>query len=280
MSLLTLMLQSALIVDVGYTETVVVPVIEGVTLVDSIQFGPLGSKAIHERIHSDLIKFQATIKETDDSQRTFSEQDKLDETVIEDVKVRTCFVAPFERSHKLRQLKAKEGATDVGGCPQPVQYPIDGSRVLTIPGIVRENACEVLFEVYGYESSVATLILDALRQCPRDSRKLLADNIVLIGGTTQLPGFRHRLHEELKTFIKSDNLYSNSLHFESFKFHRTPCKENYAAWLGAAILGSTDAITMRAVTREQFSKSSVLSDWSEWWPPERVAIKNISKTIL
>jgi len=151
-------------------------------------------------------------------------EDRLDERVLEDIKVRACFVAPFDRAVKLLDMKSDEkissGSVAMDGCPKSVRYPVDGGHILTIPGVVRENACEILFERYGHESNIATLILEVLRLCPRDMRKCLAENVVLIGGTTLLPGFRHRLHQELIALIKNDNLYSSNLHFESFKFHK------------------------------------------------------------
>ena len=38
------------------------------------------------------------------------------------------------------------------------------------------------------ETYVASLMLDALLACPVDIRKPLAENLIIIGGTSQLPG--------------------------------------------------------------------------------------------
>ena len=62
-------------------------------------------------------------------------------------------------------------------------------------------------------------------------RKELADNLVIIGGTSQLPGFRHRLKCELKSLLSRDR-YKSLAAISSFKFHNPPAKENYVAWLG------------------------------------------------
>lgn len=275
MSLVTLAVPTALVVDVGYVECSVTPVIEGITSLDLVQFAPLGAKAIHERIHAELVKHHAT---SDHEQTVIDYIERMDEQVLEDIKVRTCFVAPFDRSQQLLHLKRTDDDKDkskdidsdtiLNGCPKAVRYPVDGGQVLNISGMLRESACEVLFERYGHEANIAKLILEVLRLCARDSRKPLADNIVLIGGTTQLPGFRRRLHDELTALIAADNLYSGNLHFDAFRFHRTPCKANYAAWLGGAILGASDAINTRIITREQYLRSNgaVIKDWCDWWP--------------
>ena len=68
-------------------------------------------------------------------------------------------------------------------------------------------------------------------QSPIDMRRDLAENIVLIGGTTMLPGFHHRLCVELYHLLKN-NKYQNELSIKLFRFHKLPTKENCACWLG------------------------------------------------
>lgn len=74
------------------------------------------------------------------------------------------------------------------------------------------------------------MILDAILKVGRDLRHTLAENLVLIGGTTMAPGFRARLKTELEKQLNLDR-YS-SLNIKTLAFHDLPCKENYAAWLG------------------------------------------------
>ncbi|KAF8206244.1 fungal-specific actin related protein [Mycena galopus ATCC 62051] len=73
-----------------------------------------------------------------------------------------------------------------------------GRGTLIIPGWVRERTTEVLFEGGDVdESSVAEVILDALLKVPVDLRKTLASSILVVGGTSMLPGFIPRLQQEL-----------------------------------------------------------------------------------
>lgn len=93
-------------------------------------------------------------------------------------------------------------------------------------------ACEVLFELDGEEKNIATLILESLTLSSIDNRRNLLENIVLIGGTCQLTGFRQRLMAELKNLVSINNKYTESIHLSSFKFHKSPIYENCTAWLG------------------------------------------------
>ena len=84
------------------------------------------------------------------------------------VLVRCCFVSPFPRA----QIYAKNtagAATDQSFKEAPsVDYPLGPETIIRIPGLVREFACEVLFEQDIDGRSVATLILDALIQVRND----------------------------------------------------------------------------------------------------------------
>lgn len=62
-------------------------------------------------------------------------------------------------------------------------------------------------------------------------RRDLAENIVIIGGTSMLPGFHDRLCVELYHLLKN-NKYQNELSIKLFKFHKLLTKENCACWLG------------------------------------------------
>lgn len=75
------------------------------------------------------------------------------ERVIEDIKVRTCFVTTIERSNKL-------GTDDAPVAPPSVKYP--GVKTITVPGSTREKAFELLWERDNDNLSIPTMILDAI----------------------------------------------------------------------------------------------------------------------
>jgi len=82
--------------------------------------------------------------------------------------------------------------------PPSSQQTGTGRGTLIIPGWIRERAAEVLFEGGDFdESSVAEVILESLLKVPVDLRKTMASSILVVGGTSMLPGFIPRLHAEL-----------------------------------------------------------------------------------
>lgn len=233
----TLGTNTAIVLDIGYREATLIPIFEGVPILKAWQALPLGGQIVHECLMKSL-------KET-------SPNANITEKLIEDIKVRTCFVTTLERSVKL-------GTAEALNSPPSVKY--SAVKNINIPGEVREKAFEALWERDNDNLSIPTMILDAILKCPIDTRRPLAENILLIGGTTMAKGFIGRLKSELLALVKSP-LYSNKLKIQVFKFHSAPSKPNYTAWLGGAIFGTID-LPSRCLTKENYLKSNRVPDWT------------------
>ena len=269
MALATLVVNTGVVVDVGYNETSVIPVIEGITVVQASKFAPLGARSVHERIQKELIEFEAEIKDCN-GKHVMDQTGKLTEKTVEDIKVKACVVPPYERGQLLAKFKAgllKRNEVQSESL-RNLDYHLNGSSTLEIPGMVRELAGQVFFEMCGEESAIATMILDTISECPIDSRRALSQNIVIIGGSSMIPGFTHRLFHEVNKCIELIPHYKSLIHCTGIKVHRLPCKANYAAWLGGAMFGSTDAMGVRATSKDLYNKSGgiAITDWSTWWP--------------
>ncbi|KAG6799909.1 actin-related protein 10 isoform X1 [Apis mellifera caucasica] len=232
----TLGINSALVLDVGYKEATLIPIFEGEPILKAWQALPLGGQVVHEYLMKSLKELYPNVDVT--------------EKMVEDIKVRTCFVTTLERSVKL-------GTKEAPNPPPFVKYP--GVKSIDIPGEVREKAFEVLWERDNDNLSLPTMILNAIMQCPIDVRRVLAENILLIGGTTMTKGFASRLKSELLSLVRSD-LYSEKLKIQKFMFHTAPSKPNYTAWLGGAIFGTVD-LPLRCLTKENYLKSDRVPDW-------------------
>ncbi|XP_044581477.1 actin-related protein 10, partial [Cotesia glomerata] len=131
----TLGWDTALVLDVGYQDATLIPIYKGVPVLKAWQSLPLASEAIHESIKNDM---KEAIPEVE-----------LTERVIEDIKVRTCFVTTLERSKKL-------SADDAPAPPPSVKYP--GLKTIEIPGYVRERSYELLWERDADNLSIPTMV--------------------------------------------------------------------------------------------------------------------------
>lgn len=279
MALATLGRSTGIIVDIGALEAISIAVVDGVTLLDGAQFASIGSRTLDTLIAAELAHNDSRLKD-------------LKPEIVEDIRVKTCFVAPFERglkmtSDKLKKSKelqteairlAEEKSQEISigtleSCyflPEPdehtpasLKYPLSGQNIIKIPGNLREGACEIYFEIIGHEHSLTTMIVETILMAPIDCRRSLAENILIIGGMANLPGLEHRLYEELKSIDKYERFKRKIP--DHFLFHDCICPRNYVSWLGASMFCTPSSIELRATTRDQWIRDGkkTISDWSD-----------------
>ncbi|XP_062857453.1 actin-related protein 10 [Trichomycterus rosablanca] len=277
MSIMTLGINSALVMDCGYTETLVLPVYEGIPILSAWEALPMGGKAIQKELNNLLIE-QCTV-DTDSGQSLPTVVGSIPEDVVEDIKVRTCFVSDLQRGLKIQEAKFNMDGTAERPAPPPdVDYPLDGKKILHIKGAIRDSVAEMLFEQDNEQKSIATLVLDTLVKCPIDTRKVLSENLVVIGGTALLPGFLHRLLTEIRSLVEKPK-YCDALATKSFRIHSPPAKPNCTAWLGGAIFGALqDILGSRSVSRDYYNQTGRIPDWCSLSSPLPESLYDAGKT--
>ncbi|XP_050080688.1 actin-related protein 10 [Anopheles maculipalpis] len=243
--LATLAVETALVVDIGYKEAVVVPVFCGVQALYAAEAQPLAAESVHAEIRRQLLENGVDEK-------------LLTETIVEDIKIRTCFVTTAERAAKFRQ----PDDASIKPCPD-VDYPAKGDAMIKVTGRLRETAYEVMFPEDNDRLGLPYIILNAILKCPRDTRVPLANNLILIGGSTMVQGLTARLKSELLKLLKSD-LYKDRLFLQTFKFHSAPAEANFTAWLGGSIYGATDLVLTKSISREAYSKNQTIPDFTNY----------------
>uniref|UniRef100_A0A667ZG63 Actin related protein 10 n=1 Tax=Myripristis murdjan TaxID=586833 RepID=A0A667ZG63_9TELE len=251
MSIMTLGINSALVMDCGYTETLVLPVYECTPILPAWE-ALCACDFASWLCNGSLLSLLA---------------------------VRTCFVSDLQRGFKIQEAKFNlDGTAERPAPPPDVDYPLDGEKILHIKGSIRDSVMEILFEQDNEEKSVASLILDALVKCPIDTRKVLSENLVVIGGTAMLPGFLHRLLAEIRLLVEKPK-YRDILATKSFRLHSPPAKPNCTAWLGGAIFGALqDILGSRSVSRDYYNQTGRIPDWCCLSSPPPESVFDAGKT--
>lgn len=174
-------LDSALVVDVGYTETTVVAVFDGVAAINTFNAVSAGAVEMHKQIR-EALKAKSNELES-------ATVDGLDESALEDIKVRACVAGKLPEGKQLKTF----------------QYPLRAGSILTLDSDFRATALDPIFEGVGSDAnSIPRAILETLSQCPCDTRKMLAKRILVTGGGCMLPGFKHRVLTGIYELIKED----------------------------------------------------------------------------
>ena len=271
-SIYTLGITTGLVLDCGYVDCQIMPIAEGVALSGLCDFVNLGAKRLHREIENLILKFSSV--SIGANKIPFSQlktQPKLTEEVLEDIKIRCCFVTSFERSRaynkEIQEKKLEYGASDglsFKFAPE-LEYNLDNNVLLHVPGFVREMAFECLFvDQIDSNQTLPNLILNTILNCPIDYKKSLAENVILIGGTCMLTGFKSRLVNEINYLLSGE--YSDKLKIKKLMYHVTPSKENYTAWLGASIFGTLDILDSKSILSLKYKEMDKLPDWFQISP--------------
>uniref|UniRef100_F7F7Z6 Actin related protein 10 n=1 Tax=Rattus norvegicus TaxID=10116 RepID=F7F7Z6_RAT len=268
MALLTLGINSAMVLDCGYRESLVLPIYEGIPVLNCWGALPLGGKALHKELETQLLEQCTVDTGAAKGQSLPSVMGSVPESVLEDIKGKRVFSVSVRVS----------GITQRPSPPPNVDYPLDGEKILHVLGSIRDSVVEILFEQDNEEKSVATLILDSLLQCPVDTRKQLAENLVIIGGTSMLPGFLHRLLAEIRYLVEKPK-YKKTLGTKNFRIHTPPAKANCVAWLGGAVFGALqDILGSRSISKEYYNQTGRTPDWCSLNNPPLEMMFDVGKT--
>lgn len=223
-------MDSGLIVDVGFGETRVLPVMDGFPILSALKSAPVGMSGVQK-------KFVLECKQ---------EEAGLTRAQIETTVLRNCFVSEIK----------DEGKGDVK------QEVLDGVRgiSLAVPYRARAASANTLFGDNEDSFSIARIVVESLRACSIDSRAALVKNVVLCGGTTMLPGFRKRLLDEVDALLTNDSL--RGLKGKLFLFN-SAFPANIQQFVGASLISSLEGQTfIEASELKQAGGPIPIEDWA------------------
>lgn len=181
MPLYTAGAETGLVVDVGFRESHVLAVVFGRPLLHTYAVVGMGALTLLDRAR-ELLESAATAKK---ERGCLSGQrgDRLPLELLQDIVMRACFVV---------------GKEDFQVDAEPIAYEEKGFK-LTLTPELRTTVAEGLFaESVDDGESLPIAVLECLRRCPRDVRRLLASHVLVSGGVAMLPGFCPRLAEEVQ----------------------------------------------------------------------------------
>ncbi|KAF2077956.1 hypothetical protein CYY_000756 [Polysphondylium violaceum] len=261
--LVPILKNTALIIDCGYSESRVYPVYEGIGVVKAFETISLGFQILENQLHYKLLKDSATIikdnkknqmiidpdnnlallsKYIGDSDGSNSDNNKRfkETSILSDIIVKTCLCTINNNSNT--------------NTNNNVIYKLDKDYSIEISSQIRNKLVDRLYRnemeqenesidqqrVDTFEEgNLVTMILDSLLKCEHDQRKALAHNILLIGGTTMIPGFKRKLVYQLTRTLDQDDQYVSLKPLaKHFNFIQHPFQANYLSWLGGSLLGN------------------------------------------
>ncbi|OZC07511.1 hypothetical protein X798_05505 [Onchocerca flexuosa] len=120
---------NALVIDVGYSEATVVPILEGVTMLYQLETSLIGAKYLEERVY-ELLRKYGKVLTFSGAERSLTDDDDLllkKEHILEDIVVRFCFATRMDRG---KMIQASEYNPEREIPKAPCDCPIDARRKL------------------------------------------------------------------------------------------------------------------------------------------------------
>ncbi|KAI8865579.1 actin-like ATPase domain-containing protein [Ramicandelaber brevisporus] len=281
LSLLSVGRATGLVVDCGYLESIVFPIVEGMPVTPSIVTTPVAGKSFSNKLR-EMISEHSHIIAADPLNNNNLRKMPVNDSMITDQLIHTIKTsaliaspvgppAPFEPSDDCPTIESWFAqSTAIADFTVTFQYGTQTLR-LVIPGWVRERAAELLFSIDSHsdELSVTSAILQCLtvKLSQPDLRSVLASSILVVGGTAQLPGFQPRLHKEIINALSTDPKYTKFAGLaERIKFldeqsNGAVYSRSLRSWVGGSIFGSLSiANSYPEITKELYAQGH--PNWS------------------
>ncbi|KFH40669.1 Actin-related protein-like protein [Hapsidospora chrysogenum ATCC 11550] len=265
---------TALVIDVGGSNTCVTAVHDGMVLKRSIQRSPVGGLWLSSQLRSMFETSEPKVPLTP----TFMVENKTPVDALAPAMVRLREF-PFEISSSFRAYEEervltefKESVVEVWRGPGRLSAPGNEDYVRTQPGRVfempdgynqmwreqRYRASEGMFdETAGYplpesqrlnkDQTIPQLIRAALEAVDVDLRPNLLGNVVVTGSASLLNGFNDRLNNELT------NMYPGV----KIKIHAAglTSERRFGAWIGGSILSSLGTFHQMWISRKEYEEN-------------------------
>nr|AAC47513.1 actin-related protein-like [Caenorhabditis elegans] len=195
----------AVVVDSGFSWTTVASFVNGMLIQDSVIRIDVGGKALTNKL-----KDWVSYRQLNVSEETY---------VINECKEDLCFVSQnFDESMKEARNRFQGNTTmkryimpdfhsTFRGVVKDVKEPHDPQIPSIHLGVERFAIPEILFnpsDIDIDQCGVAEAVIESICQCPEALRPALAENIIVIGGSSCFPGFRERLEREVRSMLPAE----------------------------------------------------------------------------
>eukprot|EP00941_MAST-03F_sp_MAST-3F-sp1_P001282 g1282.t1 len=254
-ALYTTGLLTGVVIDCGYSETRILPFYCGYPLIQAEKIIRIGVIDVHNALNAGI-----------------KHPDKVATEIIEDMTSRCCFIRggvwedlgdvtftiPSSSNTSLLSsvgIIGSSAETIVPSNEKKVELKCNKTTVvtrLTIPSSLRTSAAEVLFEKAQDSDgkTIASSFLDAVLACPLDVRSVVIQNVLLVGGATEIQGFQERLRDSILEIASAEieNEKENSpvasftaarCVLEGMNFHKSKFPGNAVVWTGCSLLADS-----------------------------------------
>lgn len=262
--------QNALVVDIGHSECIAVPIIEGVTMLNEFESArSICGRQLERRVREQMEKY-GQIAELNGERRAITENDwqDIDACKLIETLSLSLICLDKERAENWTKWEASEEGEkpDIETLCKERLFPNNG-KIFVVPPVVFETSTEIFFNENlnptSFDLSLPKLLHKLVSKCPIDLRKKLFPNILLTGGVSTIPGLMKRLEQEIQVIDEKNNS-KIAVIVKFYQFSEIKNTPLFVSWLGASLLGSLrETIERKSLTLEEWKNGKLAADWTD-----------------
>ncbi|KAG3198291.1 hypothetical protein PC128_g6143 [Phytophthora cactorum] len=225
-----------LVVEVGHGSSHAIPIFEGYALPHAALHYNAGGVDISHRLHLLLSKRGVSFH-------------SFPLHTIDQIKESTCAMG---------NSMSQQGQNQQDEASKPFELP-DGT-ILQVDRLTQTMPAEVLFKPQELgdehplrpEKGLHECVAASIAMCDKDLQSDLLNAVVLAGGTTMLPGFSRRFHDELQSVLPGSNL--NVVPDPVVRERGYNSQRKIAAWVGGSMFASLDTFRDIHITKQEWEE--------------------------
>ncbi|KAJ1330287.1 hypothetical protein BSLG_009423 [Batrachochytrium salamandrivorans] len=263
---------TGLVIDCGFKETCVLPVVSGFSLIACSKSVSLAGCCVTARLRTLVRKHGHIVERESDASRDIDVDsnpihllDNMSDLFWETLKT-TVVVAHPDRADWRSYMIVNANTNAVENQSDPRTYlsaTLNSFHTIKFPTWVAHAAVDVLFEGNEEGESLQSCLLRTLLKCPIATRTDLLQNAFVCGGTFSIPGLEDRLKYEVEHLADESPEFHNVRRLASkMNYINSPFQPSQRAWVGGSLVGSVKIKTAFDVSREEFIEHGTVPDWS------------------
>ncbi|TET61480.1 MAG: actin, cytoplasmic 2 [Promethearchaeota archaeon] len=220
--------QTGLIVEIGDSNTRIVPIYEGYKLEHAVRILDIGGRVLTRHMEHTLESIG------------WSVDSSIRRELVRVLKEKACFVSLDYKE----DLKRSEQYEKEYSLPDGSTISLNKERFI-VP--------EILFKPTSQleEDALHVAIMDVIEACDLDIRPDLLNNIFLSGGSSMFPNLKSRIYQELELELARRKKKSQMIRIIA------PMERTFSVWIGGSILALIPEFSKNWITRAKYFNEGI-----------------------
>ncbi len=220
--------QTGLIIEIGDSNTRIVPIYEGYKLGYAVRILDIGGRVLTHHMEQTLESIG------------WSVDSSIRRELVRVLKEKACFVSlDYNEDQKRSEQYEKEYSL-----PDGSTISLNKERFI-VPELLFKPSSEL------EEDALHVAIMDVIEACDLDIRQDLLNNIFLSGGSSMFPNLKSRIYQELELELARRKKKNQVIRIIA------PMERTFSVWIGGSILAMIPEFSQNWITRAKYFNEGI-----------------------